>query len=157
MTRFSTSLNSHGRILRAGLHLPSTSTFFCDVDGFGLFNSVCKQHYKAALNSFLNGTKNCNFDGTWKQAFSYFRRSYRPLTKYIALNVSAKMGEKKKTFLANDHITMMRTSIPITPQRCVKGPSNNVFLTLFTSITVYFITSQIENCSKMRHKFFWRS
>ena len=42
--------------VRLCLHLLSPSPFF--VSGtFDLFNVICKQHHRAALNPFLNGTK----------------------------------------------------------------------------------------------------
>ena len=48
---------------------PFNVTFF--VNGtFGLFNAMCKQHHRIALNPFLNGTKNVYCDGTCKRAFN---------------------------------------------------------------------------------------
>ena len=43
---------------------------------FDLFDVMCKQHQKAALDPFLNGTKNGDIDGTCKRglkfSWSYF-------------------------------------------------------------------------------------
>ena len=41
------------------------------MDGtFDIFNVMCKQHHGTALNSFLNGTKNSEVDGTFKLGFT---------------------------------------------------------------------------------------
>ena len=37
---------------------------------FDLFNVMCKQPHKNALNPFFNGTKNGDFDGTCKRALT---------------------------------------------------------------------------------------
>ena len=35
-----------------------------------IFNVMCKQHHRTALNLFLNRTKNSDVDGTFKQGFT---------------------------------------------------------------------------------------
>ena len=39
---------------------------------FDLFNIMCKQHHRTALNPFLNGTKNGDADGICKRSLTLF-------------------------------------------------------------------------------------
>ena len=40
---------------------------------FDLFDIMCKQHHRTALNPFLNGTKNGDVDGTCKRSLRLIR------------------------------------------------------------------------------------
>ena len=50
-------------MLRGNFHLYTITVTIFVSDIFDLFDVMCKQHSRTALNSFLNGTINSDIDG----------------------------------------------------------------------------------------------